>query len=117
MPTPPIAFALSEDCKQLICTPTVGPFAMSAQTVEGLIRALISWRTAMEPRRTPTDPIAGTPAITAPDMRWWIGRSTMPNAAVQLMLSHPGLGWIGMELDRETAEQLIDVVREVLTET
>ena len=114
MPAPPIAFALSEDKKRLICTPAAGPFAMSAQSVESLIRALISWRAAMEPRRPAADPLAGTPALTAPDMRWWVGNATMPHAAIQLMLSHPGLGWIGMELDRETAEQLVDVVREVL---
>jgi hypothetical protein len=111
----PLTFALTQDKKALIVTPrSAEPFAIDALSTEGLIHVLIDTRAAMEPRRVSSDPFAGTPMISHPEMRWYVAPAPDSSGRVQLSLAHPGLGWIGITLQREMATKLMNHLQDFL---
>ena len=103
---PRIAMQLSDDRTVAHLTTVSQPehsVDLTAVELEAAARAFIACRADMLPARYLDNPIGGTPVLSARQMRWWI--SGMDDG-IQVCLLHPGLGWIGIPLDKEGAKEL-----------
>jgi hypothetical protein len=77
---------------------------LDTKGVEGLIETLAGMRAAMNPPRPMEDPAEGTKINVATPGRWW--RLQPDGNGVDLDILHPGYGWVGVELDRASVEEL-----------
>ncbi len=78
----------------------------SAPQLEEIIKGLISLRELMSPAMPMVNPTKATPVITTERMRWSAQSIPSRPGSVHLMLLHPGLGWIGISIAQEGAQEL-----------
>ena len=57
----------------------------------------------MKPPRPVADPAPGTAVNVATVGRWWVQQD---GTGIDLAVSHPGYGWVGLYLDQTAIEQL-----------
>jgi hypothetical protein len=85
--------------------PSATPVTVVLDTaeVERLITTLAQTRAAMKPPRPVADPAPGTAVNVATVGRWWVQAD---GTGIDLAVSHPGYGWVGLYLDQPAIEQL-----------
>lgn len=83
-----------------------GKLVRTAPQLEEVIRGMIQLREMMLPAIPMMNPTKASLIITADRMRW--STQTIPSnpGAVHLLLLHPGLGWVGMSISPESAQEL-----------
>lgn len=76
---------------------------LDASQVERMIDMLARIRAEMKPPRPTGEPAPGTAINVATAGRWWVQPD---GTGVDLAILHPGYGWVGLELDRNSIEEL-----------
>jgi hypothetical protein len=98
--------ALNDQKTQLTLQFSSAPSAkvtLNAREVDGMITMLAQMRAAMNPPRPMVDPAPGTKINVATAGRWHLEPD---GAGVDLDILHPGYGWVGIEMNRASAEEL-----------
>ncbi len=80
-----------------------GKVTLDAAEVDRLIGTLAQSRAAMNPPRPMAEPAPGSTLNVATTGRWLVQPD---GTGVDLAVLHPGYGWVGVELDRNSVEQL-----------
>ncbi len=76
---------------------------LNATEVEKTIEMLAQMRAAMNPSRPMIDPATGTKINIATAGRWYV----QPDGnGIDLIVLHPGYGWVGIYMDRGSIEEL-----------
>jgi hypothetical protein len=83
--------------------PNAPPVVLDAAEVERLITTLAGARAGMKPPRPVADPATGSALNVATVGRWWVQQD---GTGIDLAVSHPGYGWVGLYLDQSAIEQL-----------
>ncbi len=83
-----------------------GEVTKTAPEVENIIRGMIVMREMMSPAIPMADPAEGTPVITTERMRWNAQPNPHTPGTVNLALLHPGVGWIGISIPQDSAQDL-----------
>lgn len=68
-----------------------------------MIDMLARMRAEMKPPRPTGEPAPGTAINVATAGRWWVQPD---GTGIDLAILHPGYGWVGVELDRNSVEEL-----------
>lgn len=105
-------WSLSGD-KTKLCVniPTDPPtrFEFEAEETDDFIAGLIALRAVMLPPVPMSDPDRGARIEVTTSGRWYL--DPLPGAkALALLLLHPGTRWIGMTMDRDSAEKMQEVL-------
>ncbi len=83
--------------------PNAPPVVLDTAEVERLITTLAEARAGMKPPRPVGDPAPGSAVNVATVGRWWVQPD---GTGIDLAVSHPGYGWVGLYLDQTAIEQL-----------
>ena len=83
--------------------PNAPPVVLDTAEVERLITTLAGARAGMKPPRPVGEPAPGTAVNVATVGRWWVQQD---GTGIDLAVSHPGYGWVGLYLDQTAIEQL-----------
>ena len=83
--------------------PNAPPVVLDTAEVERLITTLADTRAGMKPPRPVADPAPGTAVNVATVGRWW---TQADGTGIDLAVSHPGYGWVGLYMDQTAIEQL-----------
>lgn len=83
-----------------------GKLVRTGPQLEDVIKGMIQLRELMSPAIPMVNPNKETPVITAERMRWSAQSIPSNPGAVHLLLLHPGLGWVGMLISPEGAQEL-----------
>jgi hypothetical protein len=100
------AAALNEQKTELTVQLPNAPSAkvtLNAAEVDKMIQMLAQSRAEMNPPRPVTDPAAGSTIDVANAGRWYVQRD---GAGIDLDVLHPGYGWVGIRMDRNSMEEL-----------
>ncbi|HYF06293.1 MAG TPA: hypothetical protein VD970_01630 [Acetobacteraceae bacterium] len=90
----------------------IGAQRFTADQLDAFIQGLIAVRARMQPAIPQSDPQPGAPVLHADGMRWCVGPSPADRKRLRLGVMHPGLGWLGMEVDaRRLLAQIESVLR------
>ena len=92
--------------KMTIAVDGSGRLVRSAPQLEEIIKGMIRLREMMLPAIPMINPTKETSVVTASRMRWSAQGVPSKPGAVHLLLLHPGLGWIGMTISPEGAQEL-----------
>jgi ABC-type phosphate transport system substrate-binding protein len=77
--------------------------ALNAAEVDNMIVKLAEMRAAMKPPRPAGNPAPGTKISVATAGNWYVQAD---GAGIDLVVFHPGYGWVGLYMDRNSIEQL-----------
>ncbi len=77
--------------------------ALSAAEVNDMIEKLAEMRAAMKPPRPAGNPAPGTKINVATAGNWYVQAD---GTGIDLVVFHPGYGWVGLYMDRNSIEQL-----------
>jgi hypothetical protein len=83
--------------------PNAPSVVLDTAEVERLITTLAEARAGMKPPRPVGDPAPGSAVNVATVGRWWVQPD---GTGIDLAVSHPGYGWVGLYLDQTAIEQL-----------
>lgn len=83
-----------------------GTLVRTAAQLEEVIKGMIHLRAMMSPAIPMVNPTKETPVITTERMRWSAQSIPSRPGAVHLLLLHPGLGWLGVSISAEGAQEL-----------
>jgi len=92
------------------------PLTVGAEDLEELIRQLAWVRASMKPEVPLSDPVRGTKKSSVSALRYFLAHQETPDK-LELMLLHPGFGWLGMILNKDAFERLVQLGRLVLHQT
>lgn len=76
---------------------------LNAAEVDEMIRMLAQRRSEMNPPRPMTDPTRGSTIDVANAGRWYVQPD---GTGIDLDVLHPGYGWVGIRMDRNSMEEL-----------
>ncbi|MGI4793161.1 MAG: hypothetical protein ACRYG8_03570 [Janthinobacterium lividum] len=83
-----------------------GTLVRSAPQLEEVIKGMIQLREMMSPAIPMVNPTKETPVVTSDRMRWSAQSIPSRPGAVHLLVLHPGLGWVGITISAEGAQEL-----------
>ncbi len=102
-----IEAGVSQDRKEAtVFCDSARPAVLDSAQLEELIVHLIGTREGMLPPRAQLDPFGGTQVLVSEKMRWYCKAKHPAPGFAQLLLMHPGLGWVGIELGPEGIDAL-----------
>lgn len=99
----PISTLNDQKTELTLKLPKSPPVVLDTAEVERLITTLAESRAGMKPPRPVADPAPGSAVNVATVGRWWVQPD---GAGIDLAVSHPGYGWVGLYLDQTAIEQL-----------
>ncbi|MFZ3235466.1 MAG: hypothetical protein WA417_24430 [Stellaceae bacterium] len=76
---------------------------LNTSEVDQMIRMLAQQRAEMTPPRPVADPAPGSTIDVANAGRWYVQPD---GAGIDLDVLHPGYGWVGIRMDRNSIEEL-----------
>lgn len=83
-----------------------GTLVRSGPQLEEVIKGMIQLRELMSPAIPMVNPTKETPVVTSDRMRWSAQSIPSRPGAVHLLVLHPGLGWVGISISAEGAQEL-----------
>lgn len=83
-----------------------GKLVRSAPQLEEVIKGMIQLRELMSPAIPMINPTKETPVVSSDRMRWSAQSIPSRPGAVHLLVLHPGLGWVGISISAEGAQEL-----------
>ncbi len=92
-----------------------GALVLDSAGMETVAWSIVDAREAMQPRRSPTG-FKGT-SVSVPPGGVIAAEPRPERREVLIRMMHPGLGWIGVQLDRAKADALIEQIRAAFDKT
>lgn len=91
-----------------VIAPGAAPIMLDAAGLEALIHGLVHARAAIDPRRTPAFFFGARVLMAEPNA---VEIEPVDDERTCIRLMHPGLGWVGSNLDRQEAENCVEALR------